>query len=566
MLFRKRSLPYFKMLLPLLFIADVIVSVNLNSYYTLLGNVKPQKINRYMQSQPKGFPIPEKIEISQNTEQKLSHAPLWRNMGILTKNVSFEGFSSFLLDSYNTLADSFPSLKEQVLNNPLIYLSGDLRSNSTFRTDTGKASTHKTIVINDPLFAKLENIHFKKSDCNTRIDILSFTPHHILAKYESDSTSIITLLQTDYKGWHTKIDNKHADHFTSNYNYISILAPAGKHIIEFEYKNNLVIVLFLLSYATLIMLITIVIYQQVNKYSQKKAIALSVFFLSICAFLFIRFLSSSTIAEQQTKTFDVFSKEIKKWNKVYPDQIAITLNIDDTNSFQSIFETQLHNINFLRFRNNIEKGRFYRTLTAQKEPYFAYGYCNLENPSDIDFLIKDVYPRSIQSEKTGLGTITLYSKNNKQEEKSVFSSLNTFESNHDGWQQRSDSSISKSGKFSEKLDSNRIYSATFRKKCRELAGIKSFVVKAKAEVFLEEGSSPLLVFEVRRNEEVIDWEAFDVRKFIAISNSWEKIIFIRVNNNEFRPNDVIGIYFWNQTTKKTCFIDNFSIDIYKNGI
>ncbi len=117
----KRQVPY---LVAFLVFTEMIVAVNLNSYFTVYSTFRPGHVQRFLDTQPKGFPVPDHTSIVENSDKLLQHDPLWRNMGILTKKLSYDGFSSFILDPYNFLDDSIPELRDAIIKNPPVYFSG----------------------------------------------------------------------------------------------------------------------------------------------------------------------------------------------------------------------------------------------------------------------------------------------------------------------------------------------------------------------------------------------------------------------------------------------------------
>ncbi len=45
-------------------------------------------------------------------------------MGILTKKLSYDGFSSFILNPFNFLDNSIPHIRDAIIKNPPVYFSG----------------------------------------------------------------------------------------------------------------------------------------------------------------------------------------------------------------------------------------------------------------------------------------------------------------------------------------------------------------------------------------------------------------------------------------------------------
>jgi hypothetical protein len=256
---------YLRIGLPLIVTAEMVIAVNLNIYFTVLSTVKPYEIQRFMEEQPKGFPPPDlNIPVAYNSDKELTRDPLWRNMGILTKRISNDGFSSFVLDAYNFLDDSLPVLREALLGNPPVYLSGNVKRITAL--DKKATEYHSnTLFVSDSVFSFLPS-GMKQDFHAGYLHITQFSPLKLAVKYETDSSSVLTYLQSHIRGWEVRLDGKEHAHFTSNFLYLSTLAPAGSHTIVFEYRNPLAVFFFCITSITLAVIAMVLIYAGVQKH------------------------------------------------------------------------------------------------------------------------------------------------------------------------------------------------------------------------------------------------------------------------------------------------------------
>jgi uncharacterized membrane protein YfhO len=92
------------------------------------------------------------------------------------------------------------------------------------------------------------------------VKYVSFTPNQFTVECSLDTASVITYLQAGYPGWHVSIDGGKAQHFTSNFMFISALVPAGEHRVTFRFENHPVFVSFIFSYTVFIILLCAIIY------------------------------------------------------------------------------------------------------------------------------------------------------------------------------------------------------------------------------------------------------------------------------------------------------------------
>ncbi|MBN2481956.1 MAG: hypothetical protein JXB19_09470 [Bacteroidales bacterium] len=219
----------------------------------------------FMNAQPEDFPVPDQTGIIENSDMNLTYDPLWRNMGILTKRISYDGFSSFILDPYNYLYDSLPRLKDSLLMNPFVYLSGNVQKASNL-AKTDIVFHRNDIYLPDSIFYALPPV-LKKNLSEASVEITSFSPVKFRIRYHSDTASIITVMQMNHPGWLVKIDNYETPHFTSNFLYISAVAPPGSHEVLFEYHNKVVVICFVISCTSLFVVIMLIMYLHFKNYS-----------------------------------------------------------------------------------------------------------------------------------------------------------------------------------------------------------------------------------------------------------------------------------------------------------
>ena len=235
-------------------ILEMIISVQLNMHFTGVSEANPLQVRQFLQTKPSGFPLPPDEPVCTFTERASQSSPLWRNVNIFSKKPGFDGFNSFVLDNLNYLYDSLPQLKEEILKNKLIYFSDKLLPVSDIKlySDSGMQSNY--LFVTDSVFNKFKDHHFKTST-DDNISLKEFSPHNVKISYQSERDQIITILQSDFTGWKSFIDDKPVNHITSNILFKSVVAPAGKHDLIFKYDNKPVKAGFYLSYFIIISLL-----------------------------------------------------------------------------------------------------------------------------------------------------------------------------------------------------------------------------------------------------------------------------------------------------------------------
>jgi len=564
-LVNRKFLRHIGTVLPVLVIIEMAAAVNLNSYYTVISTTRPSELNDYMVSQPKGFPLPDGTPVIENSDIKLTHSPLYRNMGILTKRISYDGFSSFILKPYNYLYDSLPRLKDSILNNPLVYLSGRVQKIATLK-DPLISFTPKDLYVSDSIFSLLPT-GLKKDPSTDRVNFLSFCPVKLKVHYRTDSNTIITLMQADFPGWHVKIDGHEVRHFTSNYFYLSAVAPSGDHEVVFEYHNRLVALCFIVSYSVLILLINFLIYMHYRSSSTIKAKLVPVLVMIFVLFGILAFFSNKNVDHKKEKTYKVFSDSLSEWSKEFAqDSFCTVFNLDDTLRFnQRIRFCNTRELKYFRFNETRDLGDFYRYILDLKSDYLVYGYSNLYNPPEIELMIQESFPlrgKKIAMARSGL---TMYSRSgNGKPLKAFYSSKNENESPSSGWHRNSagyNKFLTLKGIFSERMDSANPYSSTLHERLNEITKKEDLFLIITANVFLVGNSNPLLVYEEKNGDQSKKWNSLDVRKFVSHSNQWEKVFFMVRTGKHHSDNDNASIFFWNPD-KSIFYISHFKVEGY----
>jgi len=231
-----------------LVIAELFISAQLNMGTTVTdSSQKPYQMKKNLALFPEKFPIPINGKIIYNDEKHTSFRPFWRNTQIFSKQVSFDAFSSFELKSYNKLDDDYPNLKNAVLNNHLVYFSDSIFPLSAFNDsniDYRKDSKH--LYLADKSFEKLSD-RVVSTNKNDEFTITKFSPYSFTIKTNTKHNQFLTLLQTNFKGWKAYINDAETLIYKSNFNYCTLYLPKGTHLVRFEFKNNRILVFYIVS-------------------------------------------------------------------------------------------------------------------------------------------------------------------------------------------------------------------------------------------------------------------------------------------------------------------------------
>ncbi len=564
MFYRKRR--YFSRLVYGLILFDLFIAVNLNSYYTVFSLNKPREIAEYMNSQPEGFPIPDDTPVIKNSDEYLKNDILWRNMGIYEKKISFDAFTSFLIDPYYFLADSFPGLKRSVLNHPPLYLARELRPYKMLSQE-GYMYDDDVIYVHDSVLRKY-NQAFKRDLSDAEVYFLSFSPHESKVYFQSDTASILTFLQLDYTGWSVLVDGKPANHFTSDFMYISAVIPAGSHTITYKYENNPVVTAFIFSYSLFFLLLLLIVWVLFKKRSSATALWISFGLLSITVILVCCFLSRKTISQRQLYDYRLLAREMGKMADEEDNDILWVVNLDDTISFNDLLSSGIRDhIIYQRFNNTGDLGGLFDIVRSTEYDKFGYVNVNLYSPEKVIGLIKEQFSCLDYETKTRFGGLMVFSHTDTCNERvPLFSSCNDYTSANPYWPdfEPEDTVYPEcSDKMGcEKIDSLQLFSSAFKQPFEVLSGGKDINIVISADVLLKEGAAPLLAFEVRNKKgRAYQWEYLDIRSFTGGEAGWQKAVHVVTETSNISPDDIIVIYFFNKN-RDTFFVDNFMIKTF----
>lgn len=244
-----------------LVVAELFIATWINSPRTVTDTEnRPLRMQKDLALSPDGFPVPYDVPIAFNDEQHPFFTPFWRNTTVFTKRVSVHAFSSFQLNTFSRFDDQHPNLKQAVLQNRLFYFSDTLVRESSFSDTAIGPEDHNILIVSDADYQTLKHQIFK-TDTADRIVITELSPNRAEAVTHTTHKQLVAMLQTRYPGWKAYIDGIEVPSFTSNFNYRTLVLPAGKHTIRWEYRNPLILGLYLFSNLLFLLLILYVFWQ-----------------------------------------------------------------------------------------------------------------------------------------------------------------------------------------------------------------------------------------------------------------------------------------------------------------
>ena len=229
--FYKYTVKTFHTVLFVVLVVDMLLSVQLNLYHTVIYNYNPGPTQAALNRLPKGFPKPDlRDKVVQNTENSNPAIPnLWRNMNIFYKKPTPVGFTPYSLKTMAVAEKSGSYIP--ALNNPVVFLANRL-SNASIIDSTS-----------------FDTLSYKK------IKVVSFSPNRMVLKVKTDKRQLLTYLQNIYPGWQVSINGKTDKIITTNFTFMSIWLDAGESDVKFEYRPTHIIICYYVSLVTFILIV-----------------------------------------------------------------------------------------------------------------------------------------------------------------------------------------------------------------------------------------------------------------------------------------------------------------------
>jgi len=239
-------------------IIDVIISAQLNIPLTATSDSSTSALKKKLSILPEKFHVPQNRPALMYSDSSGQIGLFWKNLGIFYKRPQFDGYNPFHMKGYSRLTDE-PGVFYPVLKNNLAFLS----DNYSFFADTIRdtvilKSKPNHLFIHEKFKQEIKAGNLQSSGSD-QAEIILFRPDQIKIKSHTSFSQFLTLMQHDYPGWNVSVDGKHVDHFTSDYMFISILLPAGDHLVEYTFENKTVSAGLIISIVSILVCLALLI-------------------------------------------------------------------------------------------------------------------------------------------------------------------------------------------------------------------------------------------------------------------------------------------------------------------
>ena len=545
-------------------ILEMFIAVQLNITYTGCStDWHPLKIRSQIRMHPQGFPVPLPDKLAENTDKAYTFQPLWRNVNIYNKSVSFDCFTSFKFTGYKFLEDSVPELKDAILQNPLLYLSDEIYPESELDANPGATISPGSLYLPDDIYASLDRSAIR-SDSADQVTVTGFTPTQITASVSTRHPQILTLLQSNYKGWQVVVDGNKIPHFTSNKLYISCLLEEGGHEVGFRYTNNAVKAAFVVSYSMLLFVMFLIAWQWIKYRYEGRRLPLYLASASVILLIVVFKLVSINREQNSERIYQKVVEEAMEWESTQPGQTSFLFAVDNTAAFDKAVLESGASFQYDLFRHTTPENitAMWDLLESQPGQYIYFSSTSAHKRHETLPVLMDKYPEVIRHSSKPSSELFILGKDESDDSIWIFSDEIDFETPDPDWfghDRNLDSSFAYSGIVSNKLDSAEHYSHTLS---IPLSGIRLFnpVFHMSAAVYLKDDCEAFLVLEVRRKDETIGYYTQKIHEAVNQRNRWSKVFYSSGTNLRLHPDDEIKAYVWNDS-KADMWVDDISFKV-----
>lgn len=208
-------------------------ATGLAQWNTALGNYAPGALQGRLDGMPSGPVWPDLHPMAGNVSNSVALKYLWRNTTDFEAKPSHDGFNSFWLKDATRLAQDHPGLFEAMKRQPLVYLTDSVVTPDRYDPATVKPQRDSALVVVDSI-PSAELLALSATD---RYDVAGFDHNGIVLHTRTANPTFALFQQAWYPGWQAIIDGEPARVVRANVACFGTVLPAGGHVLEFRYAK-----------------------------------------------------------------------------------------------------------------------------------------------------------------------------------------------------------------------------------------------------------------------------------------------------------------------------------------
>lgn len=241
----------FTLLIAFVFI-EMIMAAQINAPKTVYSEFSTSYLDKTLAALPEGFPVPENLPAKLFSDSTGFKTPFWRNLSLLRKQPGFDGYNSFRMLYYDSLADNHAMLK-CAIQNPVAFQAASVSFYTGSVSSSGEnVLSNAHLFFQDSLKNKIPPFRY---DSAASIRFKHFSPQKIVIEAQSSYPQLLTLMQHFHPYWKVSLDDSPVSYLIANYLMMTVPVNAGRHEIAFEIKNPAGTVAFLISLISMVLVL-----------------------------------------------------------------------------------------------------------------------------------------------------------------------------------------------------------------------------------------------------------------------------------------------------------------------
>lgn len=194
---------------------DLLISVQLNSFASMVLNVKSSEVDKLIANRDQSIEIPASTPLYSHIDQAYEYRwPLNWNMNCYFGEIAVDGYNPFVLKTFNELADS--KYRDSIWSNAFYYVS---------------------------------------NKNNSSAELKSFRINEIKFKVNNINTDTFTIAQNPYPGWHVYVNGEPKEIIKKNISHQAVVLNKGENDVVWLFSNNTINALFVIHLTIILSLI-----------------------------------------------------------------------------------------------------------------------------------------------------------------------------------------------------------------------------------------------------------------------------------------------------------------------
>lgn len=541
-----RNSKYVRHYVLILLVGELILSTQVQGYFTMIDFRKAVVMQREINRQTESFLLPDvNVNIGENTDGLGIKQPFVKNTNIFKKKVSYDGENSFELIPYTTLNTTYPSLRDEILDHPILYASTNVKKISEL--DSVQISKHverNVVYIPDSLTEYIDTA----VEIMYSVRPIKFSPNEMIFDISLDTTGAVILLQSYFPGWSLYIDNEKTEIFPANIQFIGTILKSGTHRIEFRYNNPPVYKAWIVSFILFLVLVAVLL---LIHYSGNKRIFS--FLVYTATLSMIAGLATSQNEVNEKSKIDI-ANAIRKFLK--SDNYYVIVNSDRPEVFSRKFNS-VKNMEFVRLDSERKLHDYINTFSNPDKDTLVVMNIDLEMPYSLIGFFERNFKLVDQKLKNHFQLYYLIPSDVREE-----SFFYNFDWLPEFWKKDSIYIVEDSSQsnrfFFIKADRPYYFETVFDN--AKLPYTENIIFHFNARIQKRDSSNLYLAIMQERNGEHYFWHDYNLTENCKCDTSWYYISHSVDLPQEILPGDKLKSIIWNRD-QGNIYIDDILVQI-----